>query len=67
MAIVEEKADSASSEDTLHHRETLLVVTAGDLEDVALPFVTEGLGGDLIRDALVVEGADLPLDRKSVV
>lgn len=33
---------------TLLHGETLLVVTTGDLEDVTLELVAEGLSGDLI-------------------
>ena len=40
---------------TLLHGETLLVVPAGDAEDVALPLVAEGVTGDLLRDPLLVE------------
>ena len=44
-------------EDALLHGETLLVVSAGDAEDVALPLVAEGVSRDLLGDALVVEDA----------
>jgi hypothetical protein len=47
VAVGEEKADTRGAEDTLLHGETLLVVAAGDLEDVALPLVAEGVARDL--------------------
>ena len=39
------------------HWETLLVVPACDAEDVALPFVAEGVAWDFLGDFLVVEYA----------
>ena len=53
----EEQADTLVLHDTLDHGEPLLVVAASDLEDVALPLVAEGISGDLLGNALVVEGA----------
>lgn len=47
VAVGEEEAGTVGQEDTLLHRETLLVVSTSDLEDVALPLVTEGLGRNL--------------------
>lgn len=47
VAVGEEKADTVGGNDTLLHGETLLVVTAGDAEDVALPLITKRVGGDL--------------------
>ena len=42
-------------EDTLAHGKALLVVTTRDTEDVTLELVAEDVGGDFIRDALIVE------------
>jgi hypothetical protein len=36
---VKKKADTSSSEHSLLHRETLLVTTPHDLEDIALEFL----------------------------
>jgi hypothetical protein len=47
VALGEKKADTGRVHDTLLHRETLLVVATGDTDDVALPLVAEGVGGDL--------------------
>jgi len=58
-AVVEQQADTRLSQNTLLHGETLLVVTTRDLEDVALELVTEIVTGDLSRDTLVVESAEL--------
>lgn len=55
VAVGEEEADTVGHEDTLLHRETLLVVTAGDTEDVALPLVAERVPRDFLRDLLLVE------------
>lgn len=48
VAIGQQEADTGGLQDTLLHRETLLVVSTGDAEDVALPLVAEGVGGDLL-------------------
>ena len=47
MAVGEEESDTGRVHDTLLHGETLLVVAASDLDDVALPLVTQAVGGDL--------------------
>lgn len=47
VAFGEEESDSGRVHDTLLHRETLLVVAAGDADDVALPLVAQAVGGDL--------------------
>jgi len=47
VAVGEEESDTRGVHDTLLHGETLLVVSTGDTEDVALPLVAEGVGGDL--------------------
>lgn len=47
VAVGEEEADTGRVHDTLLHGETLLVVTAGDAEDVALELVTDGITRDL--------------------
>lgn len=48
VAVGQEQADTGRVQDSLLHRETLLVVAAGDAEDVALPLVAEGVSGDLL-------------------
>lgn len=55
VAVGEEEADTGRVHDTLLHRETLLVVTAGDAEDVALPLVAEGVSGDLLAHLQITE------------
>lgn len=47
VAIGEEEADTGWVHDTLLHWETLLVVSTGDLEDVALELVSDGVTWDL--------------------
>lgn len=61
VAVGEEEADTVREEDALLHGEALLVVAAGDAEDVALPFVADGVGGDFLSDALVEEDAEAAL------
>lgn len=55
MVVGQEKSDTVGEQDTLHHGETLLVVTAGDTENVTLPFVSKDVCVDLLRDLLVEE------------
>jgi hypothetical protein len=47
--------------DTLLHRETLLVVASGDLEDVALELVADAVARDFVTHAAVHEDAELAL------
>ena len=55
MAIGKEEANTVGEKDTLFHGETLLVIATSDTENIALPFVTESVGGDLLGDLLIVE------------
>jgi len=50
-----EELDTVGEEDTLLHWETLLVVTAGDAEDVPLPLVADLVTGDFLAHALLEE------------
>jgi len=59
--VFEEKSNSMSAEDTLLHAETLLVLTTGDPEHVALVLVSEWVSGNLVGDSLLVEVLDLVL------
>ena len=55
VALSEQQLDSGWQQNTLLHWETLLVVTTGDLEDVALELVANRLTVDLLADTLVVK------------
>lgn len=55
VTVGQKETDTVGKEDTLLHGETLLVVTAGNTENVTFPFVTEGVGGDFLSDPLLVE------------
>jgi len=54
-----EDAGSTVDKNTLLHLETLLVVTAGNSEDVALELVAHDLTIDLLTHSPVVEGTDV--------
>jgi hypothetical protein len=45
------------NEDTLHHGETLFVISTSDFEDVAFEFITQGVSSHLLGNALVIENA----------
>lgn len=47
VALSQQETDTGGLQDTLLHGETLLVVATGDADNVALPLVTESVGGDL--------------------
>jgi hypothetical protein len=47
VAVGKEKSNTSGMHDALLHGETLLVVAAGDLEDVALEFVTNAVARNL--------------------
>lgn len=55
VALGEEQPHTLSREHALLHRETLLVVSSHDFEDVALVFVAKSIPGNFGRDPLVVE------------
>ena len=57
VSVGEEQAGTDREEDTLLHRETLLVVTTSDTEDVSSPFRTKDVAFNLLGEALVVECA----------
>lgn len=61
VAVGEQEADTGGVHDTLLHRETLLVVAAGDPEDVALELVANAVAGNLLTHAAVHEDAELAL------
>ena len=58
VASRQQKSDTSVGQDALLHGETLLVVTAGNSEDVALPFVTQRIAFDLLAHAFVIEGTN---------
>jgi len=57
-ALLEEDAGSAVDKDTLLHLETLLIVTSGNSEDVALESCTEDLAINFLAHSSVEEGTD---------
>jgi hypothetical protein len=61
VSLGEEELDTVGEKDTLLHGETLLVVSSGDLEDVALELVADGVTGDLLAHALLHEDTDAAL------
>lgn len=61
VSLGQQQAGSVVQQDTLLHRETLLVVTTGDAHHVALELVAEGIDGNLLGHALVVEDTQLAL------
>ena len=61
VAVGEEETDTVGYKDTLLHGETLLVVAAGDLEDVALELVAQAVALDFGAHATVHEDAQLAL------
>jgi len=52
VTVREKESDSVGEEDTLLHRETLLVVTTSDSEDVSLPFISNGVSWDFLSHPL---------------
>lgn len=58
VVVGQEKSDTVGEQDTLHHGETLFVVTTGDTENVTLPLVSKGVCLDLLRDLLVEEDTE---------
>lgn len=57
----QKKSDTGWMHDTLLHGETLLVVSAGDPEDVAGKLGADAITGDLLAHALIHEGAEAAL------
>ena len=61
MAVSEEETDTSRVHNTLLHRETLLVGSTGDAQDVALEFVADAVSGDFLTHAAVHEDTELAL------
>lgn len=61
VSLGEEKLNTGGVHNTLLHRETLLVVSSGDLEDVAGEFGADAVTRDLLAHALVHEDAEAAL------
>jgi len=61
VALGEQQADTGGVHDTLLHGEALLVVAAGDLEDVTLELITDAVAGNLVSHAALHEDAELAL------
>ena len=55
VAVGEEETNTVGYKDTLLHGETLLIVSASDAENVALPLIAQRVSRNLLRDLLVVE------------
>jgi len=53
----EQKTNATVGQHTLHHGETLLVISAADSEDVSFPLVAQRIAGNLLRHLLVEENA----------
>jgi len=58
VALGKQQADTSRMHDALLHRETLLVITAGYLEDVAFELVADAVTRDLLTHALLHEDAE---------
>ena len=58
MPLGEQQPHTRRVHDSLLHREALLVVAAGDSEDVALELVADGVAGDFVAHAAVHEDAE---------
>jgi hypothetical protein len=54
VAVGEQQADSSGMHDSLLHGETLLVVAAGDLEDVALELLANAVARNLCAHSVIV-------------
>lgn len=61
VASRQEKADTSRVHNTLLHGETLLVVSAGDLEDITSELGADTVAGDFLAHALLHEDAELAL------
>jgi len=59
MTLAEEKAHTGWVHNTLLHREALLVVSTGDAEDVALPFIADAVARNFLAHAAVHEDTQL--------
>ncbi len=53
MTVGQQQTDTVGQEDTLLHRETLLVVSSSNPEDISLELVRDVVTGDFLRDFFV--------------
>jgi hypothetical protein len=58
MTLGKQQADTSRMHDALLHGETLLVITAGYLEDIAFELVADAVTGDLLTHALLHEDTE---------
>lgn len=61
MALAEQQPHTGGMHDSLLHGETLLVVAAGDFEDIACEFGSKGVAGHFLTHAAVDEDAEFTL------
>lgn len=61
VTLAEQESDTGRVHDTLLHRETLLVVAAGNPEDVALELITDAVARDFLTHAALHEDTELAL------
>jgi hypothetical protein len=61
VALAHQQTHAVIDQHALKHRKALLVVATGDLHNIALEFVPESIGRDLLGNALVVKDAKLAL------
>jgi len=57
VTFAQQEANTSLDKDTLHHGETLLVISTSDFEDVTLELITQGITTHLLGYALVIEDA----------
>jgi len=61
VTLAQQEAHTSLDEDTLHHGETLFVISTSDFEDVAFEFITQRVSNHLLGNALVIENAQFLL------
>jgi len=61
VAFRQEESDTGRKHNALLHGKALLVIAAGDAEDITLPLITKTVGWDFIAHTLVHEDAQLAL------
>merc|ERR1719418_236062 len=59
VAFAQEKTHTKSGKDTLFHRETLLVVSTSNTENVTGPFVTKGGSINFLAHTFLIKGTNL--------
>ena len=55
VSVGEEETDTMREKNTLFHGKTLLVVSTCNADDIALPFVSQGIGWNFGTHTLVIE------------